>query len=24
MVAYLVAIFIYRHNGDAGNDDTVR
>jgi hypothetical protein len=24
MVAYLVAIFLYWHNGDAGNDDTVR
>ena len=24
MAAYLVAIFLYRHNGDAGDDDTMR
>ena len=24
MVAYLVAIFLYRHNGDAGDDNTAR
>jgi hypothetical protein len=24
MAAYLVAIFLYRHNGDAGDDGTVR
>ena len=23
MAAYLVAIFLYRHNGDAGDDDTI-
>jgi hypothetical protein len=23
-MAYLVAIFLYRHNSDAGNDDTAR
>ena len=24
MAAYLVAIFLYRHNGDAGDDNTTR
>ena len=24
MAAYLVAIFLYRHNGNVGDDDTVR
>ena len=24
VVAYLVAIFLYRHNGDASDDDTMR
>ena len=24
MAAYLVAIFLYRHNGDAGDDNTAR
>ena len=24
LAAYLVAIFLYRHNGDAGDNDTVR
>ena len=24
LAAYLVALLLYRHNGDAGNDDTMR